>query len=298
MNTHVPLRSILVATNLTDTGWLLPFASSLAVESGATVTLLHVLSTIHGFTLDLGCEPYYDPRGAIAAATEELKSIAARFFPPEVHREIQVVDGSPADAILAAVRQSHADMLILGTACLRGMERWLVGSVADTVLRSVSIPVATVGPRARRAAASGRPVQSILFAASLNANSAKAANIALQWTERVHGHLTLLHVPAHDDRAYTQPSQPTKSQSETCADKLRSLVPAEAFQKGLVDAQLRWGRPSHEILAAATAASADLVILGAAHSPLLGRLAPEGTLHRVLAEARCPVASFHHDRTK
>jgi len=143
-------------------------------------------------------------------------------------------------------------------------------------------------------------VQSILFATSLNANSAKAASIVLQWTERVHGHLTLLHVPSVDDRTDTQPSksQPTPSQSEICADRLRDLVPVEAFKKGQVDAQLRWGRPSQEILTAAKAANADLIIVGAAHTPLFGRLAPEGTLHRILSEARCPVVSFHHERAK
>jgi nucleotide-binding universal stress UspA family protein len=291
LNTHVPLRSILVATNLSDTDWLLPLASSLAVESGASVTLLHVLSAIHGFTIDLGCEPYYDPRQAIAAATQELKSIAARALPADVPCEVQVVDGSPADGILDAARQNHADLLVLGTASHRGVERWLVGSVADTVLRSASIPVVTVGPHARRAAASGRSIQSIVFAASLSASSAKAAGIALQWAERIHGHLTLLHVAPDDARSGAQ-----ESKSKLCEEKLRSLLPAEAFQQGLVDIQLRSGRPCREILTAA--AYADLIILGAAHSPLFGRLAPEGTLHRVLAEAHCPVASFHHDRTK
>jgi nucleotide-binding universal stress UspA family protein len=281
------MRSILVATNLLDTGWLLPLASSLAVESGASVTLLHVLSTIHGFTLDMGCEPYYDPRGAIAAATGEIESIATRLLAAEVRREVVVVDGSPTDRILTAICESHADLLILGTACHHGVGHWLAGSVTDTVLRSASIPVITVGPHARRAAASGHPVQSILFAASLNASSAKAAGIALQWTERMGGHLSLLHVAPNDCCA--------GAKSQTSEEKLRELVPAEAFQQGLVDAQLRYGRPSCEILAAA--AKADLIILGAAHSPLLGRLAPEGTLHRVLSEARCPVASFHHDRS-
>jgi nucleotide-binding universal stress UspA family protein len=287
------MRSILVATNLLDAGWLLPLASSLAVESGASVTLLHILSTIHGFTLDMGCEPYYDPRGAIAAATGEIESIAARFLATEVRREVVVSDGSPSDGILSAAREIHADLLILGTACHRGVGRWLAGSVTDTVLRSASIPVVTVGPHARRSAAAERPVQSILFAASLNASSAKAAGIALQWTERMHGHLSLLHVLPNDGSVGAK--RQGSEESLRAEEKLRALVPVAAFEQGLVDAQLRYGRASCEILAAS--GEADLIILGAAHSPLLGRLAPEGTLHRVLTEAHCPVVSFHHDRS-
>jgi nucleotide-binding universal stress UspA family protein len=292
MNTHVPLRSLLVATNLEDTDWLLPLAAWLAEESGASVTLLHVLSVVHGFTIDQGCEPYYDPREAIAAASKEILALCERVFPARIRREVLVLDGSPADNILATARESQADLLLLGTACHRGVEKWLVGSVAETVLRSASIPVLTVGPHARRAAASGRAIQSILFAASLNASSAKAAEISRQWAERLHGHLTLLHVIPDEIKAKLAKQQ----QPSLCEQKLRSLLTDEAFQSGLVDVQLRTGNTCREILAAAE--DADLLILGAEHKPLLGRLAREGTLHRVLAEARCPVASFHHDRTK
>jgi len=292
MKTHVPLRSLLVATNLADTEWILPLAAWLADESGASVTVLHVLPVIHGFTIDLGCEPYYDPREAIAAATKEIQTLCERFFPPQLRREILVLDGSPTDNILATARESQADLLLLGTAGHRGMEKWLAGSVADTVLRSVSIPVLTIGPHARRAAASGRPIQSILFAASLNASSAKAAEISRQWAERLHGHLTLLHVVPEEVKARLAKQQ----LPNLCEQKLRSLLPEEVFQSGLVGVQIRTGNPCREILAAA--AHADLLILGAEHPPMLGRLAREGTLHRVLSEAHCPVASFHHDRAK
>jgi len=292
MNTHVPLRSILLATNLSDIDWLLPLACSLAQESGASITVLHVLAAIRGFTLDTGCTPYYDPREATAATEKELQAICARTCPVNVHCDVLVLDGAPADGILASARQLHADMLILGTRGYCGVEKWLLGSLAETVLRSSSIPVVIVGPHARRAAASGRPIHSILLGASLSGRSSSAVNIAFQWTERLHAHLTLLHVLP--DGSQERPAQQSKFNS--CEDKMRSLLPAEAFQKGLVETQIRTGRPSREILAAA--AHADVIALGAQHHPLLGRLAPEGTLHRVLAEARCPVATFHHDQAK
>lgn len=292
MNTHVPAHSILLATNLSDINWLFPLACFVAEESGAKITLLHVLPAIHGFTIDLGCEPYYDPREAIAAAEKELKAICGRPCAAKIQTEIVVIDGSPSDGILATARQVHADMVIMGTAGHRGMDKWLLGSVAETVLRSACMPVITVGPHARRAAASGRPIQSILFAASLSCKSPKAVQIAYQWAERLNGHMTLMHVGA-DDRKDKQTQEPKCMAREK---ELRAMLPEEAFEKGVVDTQVRTGRACQEILTAA--ANADLIVMGAEHPPLLGRLAPEGTLYSILAEAHCPVATFHHDHVK
>jgi nucleotide-binding universal stress UspA family protein len=77
---------------------------------------------------------------------------------------------------------------------------------------------------------------------------------------------------------------------------LHTLLPEDAFRTNLVEAHVRTGRASREILAAA--ADADLITLGAVRNPVLGRLAPEGTLYQVLAEARCPIATLHSEHTK
>ncbi len=67
MNTHVPLQSILLATNLDDMEWLFPFACSLAEEGGASITLLHVITGIRGMTVDQVGFPYYGEQAITAA---------------------------------------------------------------------------------------------------------------------------------------------------------------------------------------------------------------------------------------
>jgi nucleotide-binding universal stress UspA family protein len=154
--------------------------------------------------------------------------------------------------------------------------------------------VITIGPHARRTAAAGKPIKSILFATSLKAQATDTVNVGLiyKWIERLHGHLTLLHV-APDEHKHKL------AQQQNCSartDELHHMLPEDAFRDGLVDAQVRTGRASREILAAS--AHADLITLGALRSPALGRLAPEGTLYQVLAEAHCPVATLHSEHTK
>jgi nucleotide-binding universal stress UspA family protein len=294
MNTHVPLRSILLATNLTDLDWLFPFTCSLGEESGATVTLVHVVSAWNGFTIDLAGNPFYNPFEAIGGATSYLKSICCLPCAAKVKNEVVTIDGPPAAGILATADQVRADLLVLGTGCNRGLDKWLHGSVAEHVLRSSPVPVVTVGPQARHAAASGRPIRSILYATSLLADATDAANldVILRWTERLHGHITLLHVLPEDRKD-------TLAQERSCQsreDRLRSLLPEDALREGLAHACVRTGKPSREILDAAC--DVDLVVLGALRNPALGRFAAEGTLNKVLAGARCPVATLHSEHTK
>jgi nucleotide-binding universal stress UspA family protein len=291
MNSHVPLRSILLATNLTDIEWLFPFTCSLAEESGAHVTVLHVIPAMNGFTVDLAGSPYYDPRDAIADAAARIRAACCRPCAAQVKTEVVAIDGTPADGILQTANQVHADIVVMGTRGYRGLDKWLHGSVAEKVLRQSPVPVVTVGPHARRTAAAGRPIKSILFATSLKAQVTDAMNVGLifKWIERLHGHLTLLHV-APDEHKHKLAQEETR---RACEHELRALLPEDAFEHGMVDAQVRTGRASHEILAAS--AQADLITLGALRNPMLGRLAPEGTLYQVLAEAHCPVATLHSE---
>jgi nucleotide-binding universal stress UspA family protein len=294
MNTHVPLRSILLATNLADIEWLFPFTCSLAEESGARVIVLHVITALNGFSIDLAGIPYYHPAEAIAAATAQLQAACCHTCAAKVRSEVVAIDGTPAEGILATAREVQADLLVMGTRGHRGLDKWLHGSVAEEVLRSSPIPVITIGPHARRTAAAGKPIKSILFATSLKAQATDTVNVGLiyKWIERLHGHLTLLHV-APDEHKHKL------AQQQNCSartDELHHMLPEDAFRDGLVDAQVRTGRASREILAAS--AHADLITLGALRSPALGRLAPEGTLYQVLAEAHCPVATLHSEHTK
>lgn len=294
MYTHVPLRSILLATNLADVEWLFPFTCSLAEESGARVTVLHVITTLNGFNIDLAGIPYYRPDEGIAAAKAQLREACCQPCAARVHSQVMAIDGSPAEGILTTAREVQADLIVMGTRGYRGLDKWLHGSVAEEVLRSSPIPVVTVGPHARRAAAAGKPIKSIIFATSLKAQATDAVNVGLiyKWIERLHGHLTLLHVAPDEHKHKLAQEESLRAREH----ELHALLPENVFRDGLVDAQVRTGRAGHEILAAS--ANADLITLGALRNPVLGRLAPEGTLYQILAEAHCPVATLHSEHTR
>ncbi|MES4786478.1 MAG: universal stress protein, partial [Nitrospiraceae bacterium] len=53
-------------------------------------------------------------------------------------------EGTPADVILEAAQEQHADLIIMGTHGRRGVSRLLFGSVTEAVLRRSPSPVLTV----------------------------------------------------------------------------------------------------------------------------------------------------------
>jgi Universal stress protein family len=78
-----------------------------------------------------------------------------------------MVEGHPASAILGEAKQNQCDLIVIGTHGRTGLNRLLMGSVAEEVIRRAVCPVLTVhndavespeaGARARTPAATVEP---------------------------------------------------------------------------------------------------------------------------------------------
>jgi nucleotide-binding universal stress UspA family protein len=60
--------------------------------------------------------------------------------------DLEVRTGEPVAEIIAAAKESHADLILMATHGRTGLKRVLVGSVAGAVLRSGDLPVVLVRP--------------------------------------------------------------------------------------------------------------------------------------------------------
>jgi len=74
-------------------------------------------------------------------AEDYLAPLAARLRGQGVAAACQVRRGRPAEQILAAARESHADLIAMATRGRTGVGRLLFGSVAEEVLRHAPVPV-------------------------------------------------------------------------------------------------------------------------------------------------------------
>jgi len=119
----------------------LSWATSLARDSGATITIVHVEEPPLAYG---GGEMYI---GLNEQATEgELRRLLVQVVPHDhqVPFEHKLLVGNPADAIVHAAEEENADLIVMGTHGRTGLTRLLMGSVAEAVVRRAKCPVLTV----------------------------------------------------------------------------------------------------------------------------------------------------------
>ena len=57
---------------------------------------------------------------------------------------VAIIEGDPAIAVIVAVAEPHATVIVVGTHGRRGLSRFFLGSVAEGIVRTSDIPVLVV----------------------------------------------------------------------------------------------------------------------------------------------------------
>ena len=130
---------IVVATDGSDpAAAAVDAAIGLAAGTGAT---LHVCTVVNPFPTG---QSLTDLRKNREEADERVESIVARAEDAGVDAVATVREGMPADELLAYVEEVGAEMVVIGTHGRGGARRVLLGSVAETVVRTADVPVLVV----------------------------------------------------------------------------------------------------------------------------------------------------------
>ena len=111
--------------------------------------------------------------------------------------------GQPAPAILDCAVRLPADLIVMGTHGAGGFERFVLGSVAEKVLRRAACPVLTVPSRAH--ATSVLPFKRVVCAVDFSDSSLTALHYALIDRKRIRGSP---HAPARDRLAVARAAGP------------------------------------------------------------------------------------------
>ncbi len=75
---------------------------------------------------------------------EITKEVAEKASSAGLNAERRIVEGYPAQEILRLAREEKAGLIVMGGIGATGLEKFLLGSVADKVVRSSEIPVLVV----------------------------------------------------------------------------------------------------------------------------------------------------------
>jgi nucleotide-binding universal stress UspA family protein len=146
------MQTILVATDLsTASAAATTYAFQLARTLGACVYLLHVvpesdvevMAALRGHLhSDISREALLQP--FYAEAERRLAAMVDAEQAHDVVQECLVVTGQPASEIVSWAAAKQAQIIIVGTHGRSGVERFLLGSVAEHVLRLAACAVLIV----------------------------------------------------------------------------------------------------------------------------------------------------------
>jgi nucleotide-binding universal stress UspA family protein len=135
----VPLDGSLLAEKA------LPYATWLSKQSGAQIVLLRVVpsAVIAPARYSIAEADSWLARQSQERrdAEEYLAVMMQRSDLQPLHPQPLIYEGEAAEVIVRAAKHLDVDAIILSTRGRSGLARWILGSVADQVVRSTSIPV-------------------------------------------------------------------------------------------------------------------------------------------------------------
>jgi nucleotide-binding universal stress UspA family protein len=279
----LPLERVLVPTDGSNCAARAQrHAVHLAAHFGAEVHLLYVEEgPLDGDLPSLRTAPV--PGGGASP-----NGLSAAQPPTQTRR---LVHRTAADGILHYEATSAPHLIVMGTHGRQGVERLLLGSVAETVVRHASAPVLTVPPHTPPVSTlnGGRLVVPVDF----SSHRSRLLAHARMWARAYKMSLTLLHVVETEGlpAAYDIVQDPTGP--DLITDRVATEVAewAEPLRAdGLeVDVDVRTGHAVTEILEATSSLDTDVLAISTHGRGGLRRFVLGSVAEKVVRHVQCPV---------
>lgn len=268
-------------------------AGRLAAWYGSSVTALHVWPTL----------PVAFAAPGPAIALPQLDSGRRQELTQELERAVEragltlrptsavVAEGDPVTEILRRAFSDRVDLIVMGTHGRTGLQRWLLGSVTESVLRQAPCPVLAVRASGTTSV-SPAGLDTIVCAIDFSDESTKALEQALSMAQERRSRLVLLHVitrlGSRADEALLFSTDFGSRLRRVALDRLRALLPADAEDWCRAEACVAVGRPDREILRTASEQGASLIVMGAA-SKGFGLSSFRSNIRAVASASPCPL---------
>lgn len=293
----IEFRRILCPVDFSESsGRALAHAAALARWYGAQLIVLHVVPSFHPMPVhgEFG-EPvhYVTPLSRDEVLEEMRRVLNLTAMAPGA---TPIADaGDPRGTIVDQAVSTKADLIVMGTHGRRGFKRLLLGSVAEAVLREAPCPVLTVPPQSAAGASEAVTFKRILCPIDFSPSALQALEFAVALARQADGRVTLLHavewLAEEQPRALMHFNAPEYRQlmASEAHERLQALVAEETRTWVEIDDVLAFGRAYREILRAAEAKPADLIVMGAQGRGGLDLAVFGSTTQQVVRGATCPV---------
>ena len=122
----------------------LPHALAQAGQFGAELILLKVLKPLRDVVYSAPATMHAAEERSAQLAREYLEDVAAGVREQGIAVQVAEAEGEPYVEIIRYAEGQEVDMIIMSTRGQSGFSRWLLGSVADRVVRGATVPVLLV----------------------------------------------------------------------------------------------------------------------------------------------------------
>jgi nucleotide-binding universal stress UspA family protein len=202
--------------------------------------------------------------------------------------ETVLLDGDPRMAIPILAHRRSPSLVVMGTHGGGAIDRLILGSTAEGILRQSSEPALTVGPKVNNLAAGPLRIRRILYASDSTAEAGHGAAVAVALASAFSAELDVLNAIRSGD--ITNPEDLPRIQ-ENYYGAIEAIMPQNARQVCDPHTFVSVGQPHTRILKHIDERKIDLLILGLRKSKHFGVQSRTSGVFPIIVKARCPVLS-------
>jgi len=275
-------KLILVPTDLSDpAAHALRYASALGKRLGAHLLVIYADLFLPPVDFSASAAGVFDASRDVMAenAREELQAHAEKNIARDVPFDVRVIIDDPLDAIVAQVRESGAELIIMGTHGRTGVRRLMFGSVTEGTIRIAPVPVIAVNKHTSESPDVTKVLSPITFT--------PASRDALRYAAA----LTV----GHEDAPLVVLRNVDDDDAQMGAHQLARLeawLPAELAKR--CELKLVGGEdPSEQIVHLAKVMKADLIAFGIPAGRSIADSLRGTIAERVVQHSECPVLTVN-----
>jgi nucleotide-binding universal stress UspA family protein len=280
-------KNILLATDFSPVSEAaLPHALIIAGHYGSKLYVAHVV-----------CPEFRDLQPSETTATmiqharefteEKLEPLLSAVRQKGISCQPLVGEGAIWDVLLDMIQQNNIDLIVVGTHGRRGLNKVMLGSVAEEVFRMAPCPVLTVGPKTSEKPSIDVQLSHILYPVEFVPDSSNAAVYAASLAEEYHAKLTYMKV--FEDMV-SSPEEKAQIQ-EPVRHWIDDHIPADSDLRERTSFELGFGPRAEAILKFASDRGVDLIVMGVRRmDPVMAaHFDKPDTAYDVVRTAPCPV---------
>jgi len=262
----------------------LDYALDFAMRQNSEVTLVHVQSPANHAVA--GEEGFEAAHKASQDLSERLEQMADRSRGLGVDTRWLLRAGSPADVLTQTVADLKPDILFLGAYGNDRLDRKVLGSTAEYLLRTLPCPVVTIGPKAVKENSDPNGAERVICPIDFPEDVDDRLRIIARLAKALRADVELVHAVdvCHE---YSRPHSAADTQFEFDLLVGRLLREGVAAQSALL-----YGAPERVISERAQAVNAQYIMFGLHKDGHFSSYLRKSLVARVIKNAPCAIFTF------